>query len=99
MVELFVQHNVSAPASQVVATDSGGLPPGSGVWIKRYDFHATQPDDVMYTASGEGWRKALQDDPALALGLNTHAGAVICPPVAAAHRLDAVAVERVLSST
>jgi hypothetical protein len=59
MVELFVRHRVSAPASQVVATDAGGLPAGSGVWIKRYDFHATQPDDVMYTASQEGWRKAL----------------------------------------
>jgi hypothetical protein len=59
MVELFVRHRVSAPASQVVATDAGKLPAGSGVWIKRYDFHATQPDDVMYTASQEGWRKAL----------------------------------------
>jgi hypothetical protein len=29
------------------------------VWIKRYDFHATQTDDVMYTASEEGWRKAM----------------------------------------
>ena len=59
MMQLFVQHRVSAPASQVVATDAGKLPVGSGVWIKRYDFHATQPDDVMYTASEEGWRKAL----------------------------------------
>jgi hypothetical protein len=60
MVELFVRHRVSAPASQVVATDAGKLGPGAGVWIKRYDFHATQPDDVMYTASEEGWRKALR---------------------------------------
>lgn len=59
MIERFVQHHVSAPASQVVATGASKLPPATGVWIKRYDFHATQPDDVMYTASEEGWRKAL----------------------------------------
>ena len=59
MIERFAQHQVSAPASQVVATDASKLPPPSAVWIKRYDFHATQPDDVMYTASEEGWRKAL----------------------------------------
>jgi len=59
MIERFVQHHVSAPASHVVATDGSKLPPPTAVWIKRYDFHATQPDDVMYTASEEGWRKAL----------------------------------------
>ena len=59
MVELFAQHRVSAPASQVVATDASKLLPAAGVWIKRYDFHATQPDDVMYTASEDGWREAL----------------------------------------
>ncbi|HEV3178032.1 MAG TPA: hypothetical protein VGZ72_18715 [Stellaceae bacterium] len=59
MIERFVQHQVSAPASHVVATDASKLPPGFGcVWIKRFDFHATQPDDVMYSASEEGWRKA-----------------------------------------
>jgi hypothetical protein len=61
MIERFVQHQVSAPASHVVATDASKLPPGFGcVWIKRFDFHATQPDDVMYSASEEGWRKALR---------------------------------------
>jgi alanine dehydrogenase len=32
-----------------------------------------------------GWRDACRADHALALGLNTHAGSVICGPVAAAH--------------
>jgi hypothetical protein len=60
MMERFMQHRVPAPASHVVATDASKLPPAfTGVWIKRYDFHATQPDDVMYAASEEGWRKAL----------------------------------------
>ena len=32
----------------------------------------------------KGWRGALQADPALALGLNTHGGAVTYPAVAEA---------------
>ncbi|WP_375426202.1 alanine dehydrogenase [uncultured Friedmanniella sp.] len=32
-----------------------------------------------------GWRDALRADPALALGLNTHDGALVSAPVAAAH--------------
>jgi alanine dehydrogenase len=35
-----------------------------------------------------GWRKALGADPSLALGLNTHAGAVVNEPVAVAHGMD-----------
>jgi alanine dehydrogenase len=35
-----------------------------------------------------GWREALRQDPALALGLNTHDGAVVNEPVAAAHDLE-----------
>ena len=36
-----------------------------------------------------GWRDACGADPALALGLNTHAGAVVCGPVAQAHGYEA----------
>jgi hypothetical protein len=59
MVELFARHRVPAPVSLVVATDSRKAPPAPCMWIKRYDFHATQSDDVMYTASEDGWREAL----------------------------------------
>jgi glutathione synthase/RimK-type ligase-like ATP-grasp enzyme len=59
MVELFARHRVSAPASQIVATDAQRSRTAAGVWVKRYDFHATQTDDVMYTTSEEGWREAL----------------------------------------
>jgi alanine dehydrogenase len=45
-----------------------------------------------------GWRGALQSDPALALGLNTHDGAVTCRPVADAHGLAAVPVAEALAS-
>lgn len=59
MVELFVRRHVPAPASRVVPTDAGQPPPAGGVWVKRYDFHATQSDDVIYAACEDGWREAL----------------------------------------
>lgn len=59
MIELFAQHNVPAPASRVVATDTHMSPPAAAMWIKRYNFHAIQPTDVMYSASAEGWREGL----------------------------------------
>jgi hypothetical protein len=59
MVELFARHQISAPASRLVASDVNNPPPPSGVWVKRYDFHATEARDVMYAASEEGWREAL----------------------------------------
>jgi hypothetical protein len=59
MVELFARHGIPAPASHVLATDASAPPPLACAWIKRYDFHATQSDDVMYAASEEGWRVAL----------------------------------------
>ena len=59
MIELFARHGVSSPASRIVATDTREPPPNACVWLKRYDFHATQADDVMYAASQEGWREGL----------------------------------------
>jgi alanine dehydrogenase len=44
-----------------------------------------------------GWREALRADQPLALGLNTYAGAVTCPPVAEAHGLQAMPLAEVLS--
>jgi glutathione synthase/RimK-type ligase-like ATP-grasp enzyme len=59
MVDLFARHHVPAPVSHVVATNAVKLPIHASVWIKRYDFHATQSDDVMYVASETGFREAL----------------------------------------
>ena len=59
MVELFARHHVSAPVSWVVATDANKPRPADCAWVKRYDFHATQTDDVLYAASEVGWRDAL----------------------------------------
>jgi hypothetical protein len=60
MVELFARHHVSAPASRIIASEASNPRPPSEVWVKRYDFHATQACDVMYAASQKGWQEALQ---------------------------------------
>ena len=60
MVELFTRYGVAAPTSWIVAADANKPRPADCAWIKRYDFHATQRDDVMYAASETGWREALR---------------------------------------
>jgi alanine dehydrogenase len=45
----------------------------------------------------KGWRGALRDDRPLALGLNTHDGAVTYGPVAEAHGMESVTLDRVLA--
>jgi hypothetical protein len=60
MVELFARHRVAAPMSWIVAADANKPRPADCAWVKRYDFHATQRDDVMYAASETGWREALR---------------------------------------
>jgi hypothetical protein len=60
MIELFARAHVPAPVSWVVAADANRPRPADCAWVKRYDFHATQRDDVLYAASETGWREALQ---------------------------------------
>ncbi|TDC80936.1 alanine dehydrogenase [Micromonospora sp. KC606] len=45
----------------------------------------------------QGWRQALRNDRALALGLNTHDGRVVYGPVAEAHGLDVLPLAEALS--
>jgi alanine dehydrogenase len=47
--------------------------------------------------ANRGWRGALRNDDALALGLNTHDGILTCAPVAQAHDLAYTPVEDVLA--
>ncbi|MBO0811685.1 MAG: alanine dehydrogenase [Microlunatus sp.] len=44
-----------------------------------------------------GWRKALDNDPTLAAGLNTYDGRVTYPSVAEAHGLDLLPLDKVLA--
>ena len=46
--------------------------------------------------ANRGWREALRNDDALALGLSTHDGVLTCVPVAEAHDLSCAPVEDVL---
>ncbi len=45
----------------------------------------------------KGWQQALRDDHSLALGLNTHAGALTNGPVAEAHGRDSLSLAEVLA--
>ncbi|MBB5873223.1 alanine dehydrogenase [Allocatelliglobosispora scoriae] len=47
--------------------------------------------------ANHGWRDALRRDPALALGLNTHAGEIVYAPVAEAHGRPVRPLEEVLA--
>jgi alanine dehydrogenase len=47
--------------------------------------------------ANRGWREALRNDDALALGLNAHDGALTCAPVAHAHQLPYTEVDKVLA--
>src|ERR1700689_5141241 len=47
--------------------------------------------------ANRGWREALRTDPALALGLSTHAGTLNCLPVAEAHALPYTPASEVLN--
>jgi alanine dehydrogenase len=47
--------------------------------------------------AGSGWRDAMRADPALAKGLNTHAGSVTNGPVAQAHGMPSAPLATVLS--
>jgi alanine dehydrogenase len=46
--------------------------------------------------ANRGWREALRNDDALALGMSTHDGALTCAPVAEAHDLACAPVEDAL---
>jgi alanine dehydrogenase len=47
--------------------------------------------------ASRGWRDALRADPALALGLSTHEGAITCQPVGEAHDLPWISPSDALS--
>ncbi|QXJ26921.1 alanine dehydrogenase [Actinomadura graeca] len=69
--------------------------PGS---VPNTSTHALTNVTLPYAVSiaDKGWRQALRDDAALALGLNTHAGAVVYDHVAEAHGLPRTPLASVL---
>ncbi|GAB3492856.1 alanine dehydrogenase [Flexivirga lutea] len=69
-----------------------GAVPNTSTWALT---NATLPYVVKLAA--QGWRAALRSDPALARGLNTYAGDVVCEPVAQAHGIEYVDPATVLA--
>lgn len=70
--------------------------PGAVAHTSTYALtNATLP--YARSIANSGWRDALRADPALALGLNVHAGSVVNAAVATAHGLDAVPLEAALA--
>ncbi|WP_372733682.1 alanine dehydrogenase [Nocardioides sp.] len=71
--------------------------PGAVPFTSTYALtNATMPYAVAL--ANKGWEQACRDDASLALGLNTHAGALTNAPVGAAVGIDAVSVESVLGA-
>ncbi|MDF8266124.1 alanine dehydrogenase [Luteipulveratus flavus] len=62
-----------------------GAVPNTSTWALT---NATLPYAVRL--ANQGWRDAMRADAALALGLNTHAGSITCPPVGEAFDLAAI---------
>ena len=56
-----------------------------------------RPRQYATAAHSRGWREALRYDDALAQGLNIHAGAITCPPVAESHNLPLADLAEVLA--
>ncbi|PID96167.1 MAG: alanine dehydrogenase [Actinomycetales bacterium] len=69
-----------------------GAVPNTSTWALT---NATLAYAVRLADSG--WQGALQADSALALGLNTHAGAVTCPGVAEAFGLDCTPISEAIA--
>lgn len=69
--------------------------PGSVPHTSTYALtNATLP--YALKLADHGWREAMKQDPALALGLNTHGGQLISAPVAESMDREAVPLEEVL---
>jgi alanine dehydrogenase len=69
--------------------------PGAVAHTSTYALtNVTMPYAVAL--ANKGWQQALRDDPALALGLNTHAGELTNAPVGEAVGISSTPLERVL---
>ncbi|MDJ0948349.1 MAG: hypothetical protein QNJ94_05460 [Alphaproteobacteria bacterium] len=60
-VRLLQGQPVPFPTSWILTTGEETPPPMLPVWIKRYDFHATQPDDVVFAEDETSWRSGLAE--------------------------------------
>lgn len=67
-IERFRLCGVPAPASWVIPTSASAPPPVPRLWVKRPDFHATEPNDVLAANSRDEWHAALASFAARGIG-------------------------------
>jgi alanine dehydrogenase len=84
---IFIKHDV---VHYAVANIPGAVPRTATMALTN----ATLP--YVEALAKKGWRKALQDDPGLAKGINVSGGRVTYGAVAQAHGLDYSPLEKVL---
>ena len=51
---------ISGPAAEIAVLEGNPLWPQRPVWLKRYDYHSTQPDDVLFADSRTRWDAAVE---------------------------------------
>ena len=59
LIERLARAPIRFPESRVVEPATRPTWPGRPMWLKRYDFHATQPGDVLFADSEAQWAQAL----------------------------------------
>lgn len=60
MVQKLAAAPVAFPRSEGVVLAGKPRWPGRPVWLKRYDYHATRPDDVLFAESAARWDDAIE---------------------------------------
>jgi hypothetical protein len=59
LIERLAQAPIRFPRSEAIALAANPAWPGRPIWLKRYDFHATQPGDVLFANGQAQWSEAL----------------------------------------
>lgn len=60
MIRELVTAPITVPASEIVVLAANPPWPRRPVWLKRYDYHATQPGDVLFADSRPRWDDAVE---------------------------------------
>jgi alanine dehydrogenase len=84
---IFIKHGV---VHYAVANIPGAVPRSSTVALTNATL------SYIHALANKGWKKAIQDDPGLAKGVNVLEGKVICGGVAQAHGMEECYLESVL---
>ncbi len=59
LIERLAKAPIRFPRSRAIDLSANPSWPGRATWLKRYDFHATQPGDVLFAGGPEQWAQVL----------------------------------------